>query len=71
MTGRRMVLAATDGGAIVAFGPVYTDKGADELRALIATHAGWTFAGIARQVSKADALAYLSGEGNSTHGGLT
>ena len=58
MTGRgpgakRVVLAADGQGTPVVVGPVYTDKGVDELRQMIEARPGWTVEGTAPLISKA------------------
>ncbi len=49
---KRVLLAENLRGVPVVVGPVFTDKGLDELRALVEKH-GWTVTGSARLVSKA------------------
>jgi hypothetical protein len=49
----RVVLAEDQQGAPVVVGPVYTDKGVEELRALVESRPGWVVTGTARILSKA------------------
>ena len=51
--GRRVVIAEDRDGGLVVVGPVYTDKGVQELRELIGRQPGWTVTGTARQLTKA------------------
>lgn len=51
--GPRSVLAETWRGEPVVVGPVYTAKGAEEIRAEIEKHGGWTVVGPVRSITKA------------------